>query len=132
MAPAIVQKMLAQSGASQGFSGANPAGGRAIHPQPQPSTQQLRMLVQQIQMAVQAGYLNHQVRELLLFSLNRPNRLRVFIFPDFEPTAGTSDFGTTEPAASANQEFAPVGQSAVHQWQAEQHRLAVFSAHHEN
>ncbi|XP_055714546.1 protein Gawky isoform X2 [Phlebotomus papatasi] len=32
-------------------------------PQPsgQPSTQQLRMLVQQIQMAVQAGYLNHQI-----------------------------------------------------------------------
>lgn len=27
----------------------------------QPSTQQLRMLVQQIQMAVQAGYLNHQI-----------------------------------------------------------------------
>lgn len=29
--------------------------------QPQPSAAQLRMLVQQIQMAVQAGYLNHQV-----------------------------------------------------------------------
>lgn len=28
----------------------------------QPSPQQLKMLVQQIQMAVQAGYLNHQVR----------------------------------------------------------------------
>lgn len=27
----------------------------------QPSTQQLRMLVHQIQMAVQAGYLNHQI-----------------------------------------------------------------------
>lgn len=27
----------------------------------QPSTQQLRMLVQQIQMAVHAGYLNHQI-----------------------------------------------------------------------
>lgn len=27
----------------------------------QPSPQQLKMLVQQIQMAVQAGYLNHQV-----------------------------------------------------------------------
>lgn len=27
----------------------------------QPSAQQLRMLVQQIQMAVQAGYLNHQI-----------------------------------------------------------------------
>lgn len=29
--------------------------------QSQPSTQQLRMLVQQIQMAVQAGYLNNQI-----------------------------------------------------------------------
>ena len=29
--------------------------------QSQPSTQQLRMLVQQIQMAVQHGYLNHQI-----------------------------------------------------------------------
>ncbi|KAJ8668098.1 hypothetical protein QAD02_009761 [Eretmocerus hayati] len=30
-------------------------------PQSQPSTQQLRMLVQQIQLAVQEGYLNHQI-----------------------------------------------------------------------
>ena len=30
-------------------------------PQNQPSTQQLRMLVQQIQLAVQEGYLNHQI-----------------------------------------------------------------------
>lgn len=37
-------------------SGANPPTGSS-----QPSTQQLRMLVQQIQMAVQAGYLNHQI-----------------------------------------------------------------------
>lgn len=29
--------------------------------QNQPTAQQLRMLVQQIQMAVQAGYLNHQI-----------------------------------------------------------------------
>lgn len=63
MSPAIVQKMLAQGGASQGFAGASGAGARALQPQSQPSTQQLRMLVQQIQMAVQAGYLNHQVRK---------------------------------------------------------------------
>lgn len=52
--------MLAQGGnASQGFGG---TGGRSIQQQQAtPSTQQLRMLVQQIQMAVQAGYLNHQV-----------------------------------------------------------------------
>ena len=31
----------------------------------QPSTQQIRMLVQQIQMAVQAGYLNQQVIQRL-------------------------------------------------------------------
>ena len=31
----------------------------------QPSQQQLKMLVQQIQMAVQAGYLNHQVSSIL-------------------------------------------------------------------
>lgn len=61
MSPAIVQKMLAQGGASQGFTGSSTASSRALQPQSQPSTQQLRMLVQQIQMAVQAGYLNHQV-----------------------------------------------------------------------
>lgn len=38
----------------------------------QPSQQQLKMLVQQIQMAVQAGYLNHQVFIILIhFSLLR-------------------------------------------------------------
>lgn len=39
------------------------SGGGTNQPNPtgQPSTQQLRMLVQQIQMAVQAGYLNHQI-----------------------------------------------------------------------
>ncbi|XP_017786901.1 PREDICTED: protein Gawky isoform X2 [Nicrophorus vespilloides] len=59
MSPAIVQKMLSQvSGVSQGNGG---AGGRSMQPQSQPSTAQLRMLVQQIQMAVQAGYLNHQI-----------------------------------------------------------------------
>lgn len=61
MSPAIVQKMLAQGGASQGFTGSSNASSRNLQPQSQPSTQQLRMLVQQIQMAVQAGYLNHQV-----------------------------------------------------------------------
>ncbi|GJQ80904.1 hypothetical protein Trydic_g4721 [Trypoxylus dichotomus] len=63
MSPAIVQKMLSQSTGSQGFGGANPAGGRSsLQAQTaQPSTAQLRMLVQQIQMAVQAGYLNHQI-----------------------------------------------------------------------
>lgn len=63
MSPAIVHKMLNQgSQPSQpgGFPNAGPAG-RSLQPQSQPSTQQLRMLVQQIQMAVQAGYLNHQI-----------------------------------------------------------------------
>ncbi|CAG9864079.1 unnamed protein product [Phyllotreta striolata] len=61
MSPAVVQKLLTQSG-SQGFGAATSGNaGRNIQPQSQPSTQQLRMLVQQIQMAVQAGYLNHQI-----------------------------------------------------------------------
>lgn len=59
MSPAIVHKMLNQVPSSQGFNSS--AGGRSMQPQSQPSTQQLRMLVQQIQMAVQAGYLNHQI-----------------------------------------------------------------------
>lgn len=61
MSPAIVQKMLSQSGGLQGFGGANSAGGRSLQTPSQPSSAQLRMLVQQIQMAVQAGYLNHQI-----------------------------------------------------------------------
>ena len=61
ISPAGVQKMLTQGGGgSQGFGVAS-AAGRNLQPQSQPSTQQLRMLVQQIQMAVQAGYLNHQI-----------------------------------------------------------------------
>lgn len=72
ISPAVVQKMLTQGGSS-GYSAAAAAAaassaaaaaaaGRSLQPQTQqPSTQQLRMLVQQIQMAVQAGYLNHQV-----------------------------------------------------------------------
>ncbi|XP_066140474.1 protein Gawky isoform X2 [Euwallacea fornicatus] len=64
ISPAVVHKMLNQSQNSggvggQGFVGSS--GGRPMQPQGQPSTQQLRMLVQQIQMAVQAGYLNHQI-----------------------------------------------------------------------
>lgn len=61
ISPAVVQKMLTQGGGSQGFGGSSAAAGRSLQPQSQPSTQQLRMLVQQIQMAVQAGYLNHQI-----------------------------------------------------------------------
>lgn len=62
MSPALVQKMLSQGGGGlQGFGGGSSASGRSIQPQSQPSSAQLRMLVQQIQMAVQAGYLNHQV-----------------------------------------------------------------------
>lgn len=79
ISPAVVQKLLTQGGGS-GFSAAAAAAaaassaaaaavaGRSMQPQTQqPSTQQLRMLVQQIQMAVQAGYLNHQVSFLLFF-----------------------------------------------------------------
>ncbi|KAF5283611.1 hypothetical protein FQR65_LT13817 [Abscondita terminalis] len=54
-----MQKMLAQGGGSQGFG--STSSGRTLPPQSTPSSQQLRMLVQQIQMAVQAGYLNHQI-----------------------------------------------------------------------
>lgn len=45
---------------NQGTGGGVGGGGGNGNPS-QPSTQQLRMLVQQIQMAVQAGYLNHQI-----------------------------------------------------------------------
>jgi trinucleotide repeat-containing gene 6 protein len=48
-----------QSVSSQGPVSVNPAASNAGGGQP--STQQLRMLVHQIQMAVQAGYLNHQI-----------------------------------------------------------------------
>ncbi|KAJ6641976.1 Protein Gawky [Pseudolycoriella hygida] len=48
------------SGNVQGVSGFNQGTG-ANQPPGQASTQHLRMLVQQIQMAVQAGYLNHQI-----------------------------------------------------------------------
>ncbi|XP_050301424.1 protein Gawky isoform X2 [Anthonomus grandis grandis] len=63
ISPAVVQKILStQQAGGQGVGGfVGSAGGRPMQPQNQPSTQQLRMLVQQIQMAVQAGYLNHQI-----------------------------------------------------------------------
>ncbi|XP_018569055.1 protein Gawky isoform X3 [Anoplophora glabripennis] len=61
ISPNVVQKMLTQTGGSQGFGGSSATTGRSLQPPSQPSTQQLRMLVQQIQMAVQAGYLNHQI-----------------------------------------------------------------------
>lgn len=44
--------------------GQQPGSGTGVNPQAgssQPSTQQLRMLVQQIQTAVHAGFLNHQI-----------------------------------------------------------------------
>lgn len=56
--------MLTQQGGAGGVGGGGfggPSAGRPMQPQNQPSTQQLRMLVNQIQMAVQAGYLNHQI-----------------------------------------------------------------------
>ncbi|XP_055612649.1 protein Gawky-like isoform X2 [Uranotaenia lowii] len=55
------------SGHSSFSQGPNPlvaaaaGGGNPQNLQAQPSTQQLRMLVQQIQMAVHAGFLNHQI-----------------------------------------------------------------------
>jgi trinucleotide repeat-containing gene 6 protein len=63
ISPAIVQKIIAQQPPpqqppTQQQSAFNQT---SRPPQNQPSTAQLRMLVQQIQMAVQAGYLNHQV-----------------------------------------------------------------------
>ncbi|XP_063224189.1 protein Gawky isoform X2 [Bacillus rossius redtenbacheri] len=62
MSPAIVQKILTQQPPPQqppAHQQQFAQGSRG--PQNQPSTAQLRMLVQQIQMAVQAGYLNHQI-----------------------------------------------------------------------
>lgn len=59
MSPASVHKMLIQGASSQMLG--NTSASRSLQTQSQPSTQQLRMLVQQIQMAVQAGYLNHQI-----------------------------------------------------------------------
>ncbi|XP_058815313.1 protein Gawky-like [Topomyia yanbarensis] len=51
----------AGSGGVGGVGSVLGGGGAGQNSSAQPSTQQLRMLVQQIQMAVQAGYLNHQI-----------------------------------------------------------------------
>lgn len=73
--------MLTQQGGGgvggQGFVG--PSGGRPLQPQGQPSTQQLRMLVQQIQMAVQAGYLNHQVHIKKIIVIFMPKNIAVIL-----------------------------------------------------
>jgi trinucleotide repeat-containing gene 6 protein len=63
ISPAIVQKIIAQQPPPQQppTQQQNTFNQAPRPPQNQPSTAQLRMLVQQIQMAVQAGYLNHQV-----------------------------------------------------------------------
>ncbi|KAJ4441199.1 hypothetical protein ANN_11050 [Periplaneta americana] len=65
ISPAIVQKIIAQQPPPQQppAQQQTPFSQAPRPPQNQPSTAQLRMLVQQIQMAVQAGYLNHQVIE---------------------------------------------------------------------
>ncbi|KAB0794077.1 hypothetical protein PPYR_13697 [Photinus pyralis] len=54
-----ITKMIPQSGGNQSFG--STSSGRTIPPQSTPTSHQLRLLVQQIQMAVQAGYLNHQI-----------------------------------------------------------------------
>ncbi|XP_032519907.2 protein Gawky [Danaus plexippus] len=61
VSPAVVQKLLNQQPppAVQHHPSYNPNSGTGSSGQP--STAQLRMLVQQIQMAVSAGYLNHQI-----------------------------------------------------------------------
>ncbi|XP_050346253.1 protein Gawky isoform X2 [Nymphalis io] len=61
VSPAVVQKLLNQPPppSVQHHPSYNPNSGTGSSGQP--STAQLRMLVQQIQMAVSAGYLNHQI-----------------------------------------------------------------------
>lgn len=59
---AFVQKMLLQGGNMPGLGNNPTANNRNVPSQQQPSTQQLKVLVGQIQMAVQAGFLNNQVR----------------------------------------------------------------------
>lgn len=59
---AYLQKMMLQGGGPQGLGSNHPP--IAIRNlQSQPSAQQLKLLVGQIQMAVQAGFLNNQVRK---------------------------------------------------------------------
>ena len=71
ISPAIVQKIISQQPPPQQppTQQQNAFNQAARPPQNQPSTAQLRMLVQQIQMAVQAGYLNHQVGHCALHVL---------------------------------------------------------------
>jgi len=73
ISPAIVQKIISQQPPPQQppAQQQNAFNQAARPPQNQPSTAQLRMLVQQIQMAVQAGYLNHQVGQSVLYVLYR-------------------------------------------------------------
>ncbi|KAG8224851.1 hypothetical protein J437_LFUL005454 [Ladona fulva] len=63
ISPAMVQKILSQQPPPQQPPTQQPTPFQPTPraPQNQPSAAQLRMLVQQIQMAVQAGYLNHQI-----------------------------------------------------------------------
>ncbi|XP_071444399.1 protein Gawky isoform X1 [Hetaerina americana] len=63
ISPAMVQKILSQQPPPQQPPSQQPTSFQPTPraPQNQPSAAQLRMLVQQIQMAVQAGYLNHQI-----------------------------------------------------------------------
>lgn len=61
LSPALVQKILQPPPQQPPSQQTAPYNQTSRNPQNQPSTQQLRMLVQQIQMAVQAGYLNHQI-----------------------------------------------------------------------
>lgn len=130
MSPALVQKMLSQGAALQGFGGSSSASGRTIQPQSQPSSAQLRMLVQQIQMAVQAGYLNHQVF-LSDFFFNLLN-YHYFYCLDIKPTIGPTNFGTVESTFATNQEFTTIEQStkrssiSVYWQQTEQRFLTVF------
>lgn len=63
---AFVPKMLYQGNAAQGLGGNPSISSSTRNMQSQPSTQQLKMLVGQIQMAVQAGFLSHQVRKNLI------------------------------------------------------------------
>lgn len=61
---AFVQKLIVQGAIAPHGLGANPSVA-ARNMQSQPSTQQLKILVGQIQMAVQAGFLNNQVSNIM-------------------------------------------------------------------
>lgn len=71
--------------------------------QNQPSAHQLRMLVQQIQMAVSAGYLNHQVEIISSDQIIFTNEIILFEFIctynaclDFKSTISSSNSPTVE------------------------------------